>query len=386
MVDLRLLAANLRRWPLLTGITLVTVTVAFFLFGLLLALDRVFSVGVKVEKADRLVVANAVSLMQTLPRAYQARIAEQPGVTVVAPNLFFGAYYQDVRTPLMAIATDPASFVALVPEARFGSTADKARWLDDPGSIAVGRALASEHGWQVGDLVQLGSYLYPRRDGSRSWTFRVAAIFDGEDRSANTNSLLLHYAHVNAQRAFGQDSVGWYNIRISDPARWQEVARAIDAGFANAPYGTKTGSEAAFAHELINQVGDFSLIVRLASLAVFFTLILVAANAMAHAVNERVHEFAVLKILGGSDAGALLSVLAESWVVMLAGAIFGALLTWLIVPEIAAYSVTLSALVVKPQDWLWSLLAVAIVGFIVAIVPAVQAWRVSPARDLRHAG
>lgn len=386
MVDVRLLVANLRRWPLLTGITLLTVTVAFFLFGLLLALDRVFSVGVKIEKADRLVVANAVSLMQTLPRAYQDRIAEQPGVAVVAPNLFFGAYFKDVRTPLMAIATDPGTFLTLVPEARFASKADTARWLEDPGSIAVGRALANEHGWQVGDLVQLGSYLYPRRDGSRNWTFRVAAIFDGVDRSANTNSLLMHYAYVNEQRAFGRDSVGWYNIRITDPARWQAVAQAVDASFVNAPYATKTGSEAAFAHELINQVGDFSMIVRLASLAVFFTLILVAANAMAHAVNERVHEFAVVKILGGSDAGALLSVLLESWLVMLAGAVLGALLTWLIVPEIAAYSVTLSALAVRPADWLWSLLAAAIVGFIVAIVPAVQAWRVSPVRDLRHAG
>jgi len=386
MLDLRLILANLTRWRLLTGITLLTVTVAFFLFGLLLSLDRVFSTGVEVEKADRLVVANSVSLMQSLPRAYRDRIADQEGVEVVSGNVFFGGFYQDVSQPLMAIATDPEEFVSLVPEARFNTPADRARWIDDPGTIAVGRALADKYEWKVGDLVPLYSYLYQRTDGSNSWTFRVAAIFDAADRSGNTNTLLMHYSYVNEQRAYGRDSVGWYNIRIADPSGWEKVATEIDATFANSPFETKTASEAAFAHELINQVGDFSLIVRLSSFAVFFTLILVAANSIAHSVNERVPEFAILKALGASDRSAFASVVVEGTAIIAVGALLGAILTRFAVPEIAAYSSTLSALAVRPADYLWIALAVLIVGFLVSVAPAVRAWRVTIARDLRHAG
>ncbi len=386
MLDLRLLVANLTRWRLLTGITLLTVTVAFFLFGLLLTLDRVFSAGVEVDKADRLVVANSVSLMQLLPRSYRDRIADQDGVEVVAANVFFGGFYQDVSQPLMALATDPEDFVKIVPEARFRNAADRARWIDDPGTIAVGRALADQYEWKVGDLVPLYSYLYQRRDGSSSWTFRVAAIFDSDEVGGNTNTLLMHYDYLNEQRAFGRDSVGWYNIRIADPSNWEKVASEIDAGFANSPYETKTASEAAFAHELINQVGDFSLIVRLSSLAVFFTLILVAANAIAHSVNERVPEFAILKALGASDRSAFASVVVEGITIIAVGAVLGAILTRFIVPKIAAYSATLSALAVQPADYAWIALAVLIVGFLVSVAPAVRAWRVTIARDLRHAG
>src|SRR5690349_234934 len=76
-VDIRLFLASFLRWKLLTTVSILTVVVAFFLFGLLLALDRVFNAGVKVDKADRLVVSNAITLMQPLPLAYESRIAAQ---------------------------------------------------------------------------------------------------------------------------------------------------------------------------------------------------------------------------------------------------------------------------------------------------------------------
>lgn len=385
MLDLRLLLANATRWKLLTAITLLTVVVAFFLFGLLLSLDRVFNAGVKVDKADRLVVANAVTIMQPLPLAHEERIAATEGVAVVSRNVFFGGFYQDPANGLMAIATEPAAFLAILPEVVFADPEQRRRWLDDPATIAVGRSLAEKYDWKVGDLVPLYSFLYPRKGGSANWTFRVAAIFDSTEKAGNTNSLLIHYAYLDEERAHARRTVGWYNVRVKDPRQAQQVARRIDALFANSPYETHAATEATFAQELIKQVGDFGLIVRMAMIAVFFTLVLVAANSMIHSVNERVGELATLKALGASDASAALSVFAEAVSIIAVGAALGTVVNYLVVPRIAAYSVTLSSLSFRWHDLTWVALAVLALGVLVSLAPAHQAYRVDTASDLGRA-
>jgi len=384
-VNVRLFFASFMRWKLLTAVSILTVVVAFFLFGLLLALNRVFNAGVKVEKADRLVVANAITLMQPLPLAYEARIASQEGVVAVSRNVFFGGFYQDPTQGLMAIVTEPRAFLDVLHEIVFSSAADRERWLDDPSTIAVGRTLAEKYGWQVGDLVPLYSFLYTRQRGGANWTFRVGAIYDTAAEAGNTNSLLIHYAYFDAERANAKHTVGWYNVKLKDSRQADSISQQIDAMFTNSPYETRTASEAVFAQELIKQVGDFSLIVKLAILAVLFTLILVVANSLIHAINERVREIATMKALGASDASMAAWVLAEGAAMIAAGAAIGTLISYFVIPKIAAYSVTLSSLHFDLNDLGWIAIAVAAVAVLISLAPARQAWRVDTAFDLGRA-
>ena len=384
-VEIRLFLASFLRWKLLTTVSILTVVVAFFLFGLLLALDRVFNAGVKVDKADRLVVANAITLMQPLPLAYESRIAAQEGVAAVSRNVFFGGFYQDPTQALMAIVTEPRAFLDVLHEVTFSSAADRDRWLDDPSTIAVGRTLAEKYDWQVGDLVPLYSYLYPRQRGAANWTFRVAAIYGSAGDAGNTNSLLIHYSYFDAERANARHTVGWYNVKLKDARQADSIAQRIDAMFTNSPYETRTASEAVFAQELIKQAGDFSLIVRLAILAVFFTLILVVANSLIHAVNERVREIATRKALGASDASMAIWVLAEGACLIAVGAAIGTVIARFVIPKIAAYSVTLSSLHFDVRDLGWIAVAVAAIAILISLAPARQAWRVDTAFDLGRA-
>lgn len=385
MLNARLLIANVLRWKPLLAVTLLTVMVAFFFFGLLLALDRVFNAGVSFDKAERLVVANKVSIMQPLPLAYEERIAANPKVAAVSRNLFFGGFYQEPSNGLMAIATEPREFMKLVPEMRIADPVALQRWLDDPATIAVGRALAERYDWKVGDLVPIFSYLYPRKGGAANWTFRVAAIYDSTDASGNTNSMLMHYAYIDEGRANAKHTVGWYNVRVKDPRQAEQVAHELDATFANSSYETHTATEAMFAQELIKQVGDFGLIVRMAILAVFFTLLLVTANSMIHSVNERSTEFATLKALGVRDASTAWSVLAESSLVVAIGAALGFAVVYWVLPKIAAYSVTLASIHFAWTDLGWMAVAVAVVSLLTAVAPARQAWRVNTTTDLGRA-
>jgi len=378
----RLTLANLWRWPLRAAFTLATLVVAFMVLGLMLPIERVFTFGVKVAHADRLIVANKASLMQSLPQRYEERIASVPGVARVVRYAFFGAFYQEPSNAVLAIATDPPSFVALMPEMRFASQEDLQRWYDDPASVAVGRALADKHGWKVGDLVPLYSVLYPRQDGGNSWSFRVAAIFDGRDASSNTQSLMLHYRYFDDVRAHGRGSVGWFNVRVTDARRADAVAQSIDALFANAGSQTHTATEEAFTQEFMRQVGNFSLMVVLALTAVFFTLVLVVANSLGESVNARLPEFALLKTLGFGSRTLAVLVFAESLLVCLLGGGAGALLAVPLLPLLRAHSEMLASIAFWWQDLAWALALLVAVALLTSLAPAWRVWRAPLAANL----
>lgn len=97
------------------------------------------------------------------------------------------------------------------------------------------------------------------------------------------------------------------------------VIRAIDAGFANSPWETKTDTEREFAASWVKQMGNFELLLLSIGGVVFFTLLLVTGNTMAIAVRERMRELAVLKAVGFSDGFVLVLILAEAMVVAAVG-------------------------------------------------------------------
>ena len=74
-------ASNLKRKKLRTLLTLLSIAVAFFLFGLLCALKAALVGGVSMAGADRLITRHRVSIIQAIPVSYQTRINAIPGVT-----------------------------------------------------------------------------------------------------------------------------------------------------------------------------------------------------------------------------------------------------------------------------------------------------------------
>lgn len=171
MIDLRFFISSVLRWRVLFIFTVVTVIVAFFLFVLLISMNRLFDDGVDMEQPARLVVSNDISIMQPLPLSYEAQIGDVEGVDIVSKNVFFGAFYQDPSSGLMAIATEPRQFLSLMSEVTFKYERYRDNWVNDPATILVGRELAEKHGWKEGDLVPLFSYLYRRSGGNRTGRF-----------------------------------------------------------------------------------------------------------------------------------------------------------------------------------------------------------------------
>lgn len=372
----RLIVTNVFQKRTRAVFTIGSVVVAFLLFGLLLPLERVFTSRVEFADADRLIVTNKTSLMRPLPRSYGERLNEIDGVDLVGHYTFFGAFYRDPSQPVAAIVAEVDKFSRMVDEVVFTDEAARARWVANPVGIAVGRQLADQYEWKVGDLVPVYSTIYQRKDGSPVWMFKVETIFDARSKDGNTNSMVINYDYFDETRVLGKGTVGWYAVRIRDAHEAGVIAERIDAEFANSPHQTSTTTEKAFAQSFLRQVGDFSTMINVALLLVFWTVILVTANTMAQSVRERFSDIAVLQTLGYSDARVFVIVLGESLLILLLGGVSGMLLAGLAIPQIASRTdQLLSALQLNWRDCVLGLLLMITIALLVAAVPAWRAAR-----------
>src|SRR2546429_5589560 len=167
-----LIWANLRRKKLRTLLTLLSILVAFLLFGYLCAIKEALNAGVSVAGADRLVVRHKVSLIQSLPETYKARMEKIPGVALATHQTWFGGIYQDPRNFFAQMPVVPEEFLAMYPEFTLSPEAKK-RWLETRTGAIVGRKSAERFGWKVGDRVPIRSTIWARKGGSQVWEFDI---------------------------------------------------------------------------------------------------------------------------------------------------------------------------------------------------------------------
>lgn len=377
--------SNLKRKKVRTIFTLLSILVAFLLFGFLSTINQAFSMGVDVAGADRLLVVHKVSIIQPLPIAYKGRIAAVPGVKDVTHLNWFGGYYQDPKNNQFGqMAVEPESFLRLYPEFVMAEEQKKA-WLADRAGMIVGRVTAERFGWKVGDKVPLQATIYPKTDGSTLWELNVSGIYDGRTKSTDTSGLYFHYDYLNEGRGGNLGFVGWYAIRIADPKRAAEIAGRVDSLFANSPAETKTETEKAFVEGFANQVGNIGMIIRSVVGVTFFVILLVAGNTMAQSVRERTSELAVLKTLGFSNGQVVGLVLAESLLIAVLGGLVGLGLAWVLITAMGDPTKGFLPVFFLPgrDVALGALLAVAL-GVATGLPPAVQAMRLRIVDALRR--
>jgi len=381
MKFLPLIWKNLARRKVRTTFTALSIVVAFLLYGILAAIRVAFSAGVDVTGADRLMVSHKVSIIQPLPIAYSAQIAQVPGVREVTHANWFGGVYKDPKNFFPRMAVDPQTYLDIYPEVKLPE-AQKRAWLADRTGAIVGRVTAERFGFKVGDRIPILSTIYTKRDGGRTWEFTVDGIYDAA-KGVDTSALLFQYDYLK-EATSANNQVGWYIIRISDPQHAQQIVDRIDKMFANSHAETKTATEKAFAEGFAKQAGDIGAIIAGIVSAVFFTLLLVAGNTMAQSVRERTSELAVLKTLGYGDGMVMGLVLSESCLLALTAGVLGLVLAWLVDARGDPTGGFLPVFYLPPRDLVLGLgLAVAL-GLATGALPAWQAMRLRIVDALRR--
>jgi putative ABC transport system permease protein len=377
---LPLVWANLERKPLRLVFTFFSIVVAFMLFGVLEALRFGFFGGVEAAGDDRLMTMHRMSLIQELPASYVGKVQAVDGIESVHAQAWFGGWFQNERNQLATFAVDQDTLFEVYPEIVLPPE-QKQAWLADRTGVIVGRAVAAQFGWQVGQRLPLQQSI-PYKQGDNTWEVTVRGIYD--QKGADNRGLFLHLDYLNESRSRGRDNIGWIVSTIADPADAPRIAAAIDALFANSRAETKTSTEKAWAGEFARQVGDIGAILTAVAFAVFFTMLLVTANTIAQSVRERVGELGVMKTLGFTHGGVTAMVLAESLLLTLAGGLVGIGLANLLVAGLRPMLSTLVPLFALPGRAIGVALAlIVLLGVFAGLLPALRARRLKVVEALR---
>lgn len=383
MKYLYLVWSNLKRRKLRTLLTVLSILVAFMLFGYLSAIRQGFNQGVSVAGADRLVVRHKVSIIQLLPESYGARMEQIPGVTSAVHATWFGGVYQKPSNFFAQMPVQPEAYMDMFPELRLPDDQRKA-WLTTRSGAIAGKLLAERFGWKIGDRIPINATIWFKKDGGATWEFDLVGIYEGAEKGTDTSQFFFRYDFFEETRGQGSGLVGWYTVRIADPARAAETAAAIDQEFANSPAETKTEPEGAFIQGFANQIGNIGKIMMFIVAAVFFTILLVAGNTMAYSVRERTNELAVFKAIGFSDRKVLGLVLGESMVLSILGGGLGLGLAWLLISLGDPTHGSLPVFFFPTRELFTGLGLVVGMGLITGILPALRAQHLQIADALRR--
>lgn len=386
MKFLHLVWRNLMRRKIRTFITIMTIMVAFLLFGGLMAIRAAFSMGVDVAGADRLMMIHKVSIIQPLPRSYGDRIRAVEGITALSHANWFGGYYQEPSNFVQSMAVDPETWLQMYPEFEVPEDQKKV-WLGDRIGAIIGADLAARMNWKVGDRVPLLAPIYQvAKDGP--WEFTIDGIYNSSKQGVDKTQFFFHYEYLNEvmRKIPGMaDVVGWYVFRVADPSTSDQLAKRIDAMFANSSAETKTATEKAFVSDFAKQIGDIgSIMMAIAGIVMFFILF-VAGNAMAQSVRERINELGVLKTLGFTDGRILSLVLMESCAIAILGGGLGLLLSWTFITTFGDPTGGLLPIFhFPPRDVIFGALLVFVLGIGTGMIPALQASRLKIVDALRR--
>jgi putative ABC transport system permease protein len=315
--------AGLWRRKARTILTMLSIVVAFLLFGLLQGINQGMNAVFQRLNVDRLYSQSRISMSDGLPISYLERIRSVPGVRAVTHWSYFGGFYQNAQNPLPVFAIDASMQFVVYPKIKIPEEQIAAMRRTRTGAI-IGAEIAAKYGWKIGDRVPLRTSIWTKKDGSDTYPVDIVGIMDVSAYSAGSfPAFYINYDYLDEARAFGNGSVLYYIVSVEDPRRGREIAAAIDALFANSGDETTTQTEQVFAQSQIKQVGDINLIANSIVGAALFTLLFLTGNTMMQSVRERIPELAVLKTLGYSDSKVLTLILLEAILLCVVAAVIG---------------------------------------------------------------
>ncbi len=378
MKFLPLILKNLLRKKIRTSLTILSIAVALFLFGLLVAINSAFTGGIEAAGADRLVIRNKISIIMPLPISYKERVLQINGVTADTYASWFGGVYQDPKNFFPQFAIDKITYLKMYPEYLLPKDQYEAFLADRQGCI-IGRTTADRFGFKVGDRLPIRGTIF-----TGTWEFNIRGIFDGNRPEVDTTPMMFDYEYLSERVSFINGRVGWYIVKIGNPNDAEKVAKAIDQRFSNSNNETITEPEKMFVAGWVKQMGNIRLLILSIGTVVFFTLMLVTGNTMAIAVRERTGELAVLKTVGFTDEATLIIVLVESVAIAVIGGGIGIGLAKLFTLNGDPTHGFLPFFFISPVQMIVGLFVAALVGVVSGIIPAFLAMRLRIVDALRR--
>ena len=329
MKYLMLIWAGLWRKKTRTILTMLSIVVAFLLFGMLQGINQGIKAGLNDTANNRLWTTPRMSAVSSMPASLMDRMQTIKGVHTITHLSYFGGYFQDAKNPLPAFATNVDKLAIVYPELNITPAQIAAMKATRPGAL-IGRPLAKKYGWKVGDKIPVGTTIWTNIDGNNNWAFDIVGIFDPTpqfEKSPLGSAFWINYDYWDEARKFDNHRVHQFIVQIEDPKQAAAISAQIDKLSENSTDETRTQTENAALTSQLKQLADINFIANSIVGAVMFTLLFLTANTMMQSVRERIPELAVLKTLGFTGGTISVLVLIESLMLCLFAAALGLLLS-----------------------------------------------------------
>lgn len=377
---LPLIVSALRRKPLRTLLTILSITVAFALFGFLESFRFGLAAAITSMDDDRLVTVSKGG-NRALPLSYLEHIQRIPDVVAASGFVYIPISLPPGRTVVGALAVEPGELLKLYPALRL-TPEEKERWLSLRTGALVGQAMATRQGWKKGDLVALPAAAHVKRDGTRDWPVTIVALIQPLTGGTG-NDLYLHYDYFNESVAGPNNNLAYVMSRVTQASKAETVRDAIDGPLTNSSAPTKTTSLKAYVRRGITQLGNVGAVILAVIGVSFFTMLLITASTMGQSVRDRASEFAVMKTIGFTNLGISGLVVAEA---LLMSAIGSATALAAVISIGSAAAKAGQDLLPVVYGHLLSASLLLIVGCAAAacVLPLGQVWRESIVEGLRH--
>ena len=384
----KIVLKNLFRHRLRTALTMLGIATAVMAFGLIRTIVGAWSAGVEASAANRMITRHSVSFIFPLPLPYRQTIARVPNVAAVSWANWFGGVYgdpNDFKNFWPRFAVDAETFYDLYPE--YQVPADQlAQFRKERNACIIGRKLAEQHGFKIGDLITMEGDIFPGR-----WEWVVRGIYTGRDQTVDETQMHFQWNYLYEQvqqREPGRPvDAGWFILRVDPPDAMPRVATAVDEQFVNSRAPTKTETEKAFQQGFVAMSSAIITSLQVISVVIVGIILLVLANTIVMAVRERTREYAVLKTLGFSARHLIALIFGESLLIALCGGLLGMALTF---PMVAGFGKALPTFFpiinVAPLTIALALGAALVAGTVAAFFPALRVVRTPIVAGLRTVG
>jgi len=372
--------ASVMRKPTRAILTLLSVMLAFTLFGLTIGMNATFDKLKEEARDDRIFVFARFGGL--VPIAMARQIESVPGVKMVAASSGIGGYIQDPKNRVFVQMMDEK--VAKVnPEYPI----TPAQWQmirDNRRGMLVSRMQADRWHLKPGDTFVIASPMVKKIDGTASWTFQVAAVTP--DISYMSQGYMFgNFDYMDKSRTLSdQSKTGQFRVLVSDGSKTAEIAQQIEGKFANSPTPLQSLTEKV-AFDVSNTGMDIAAVDRDIALAGMFMVLFLTANGIAQAVRERIAEFATLKTIGFSDNGVVALVFAEAALPCLLGAGLGVGLAAVLsnaIPRFLPPGQGLPIPTMTVMVLVWAVIAAALIAFASSALPALRLKRMDIATAL----
>lgn len=326
---------------------------------------------------DKLIVYQAYRFCPSssqLPVFYADTIRGVPGVKEVLP---VKVVVNNCRASLDTVVfhgVDPKLLPAARPNMRFLS-GDWVAFQGRADAALVGRRMAERRGLAPGQSFTVAGV-----------SVTVAGVF-ASDGIGEENVIYTHLSLLLNAKAHHEYHATLFEVQLHDPQQAEAVAAAVDARLRDkfeVPTETKP-QKAHYAAALADLLDLIGLTRWLGFVCVGVVVVLVA-NSVVMAAQDRVKEHAVLQTLGFSGPRVVSLMLAESCLISLAGGVLGtvacvAFLLWKPMSlSTEGVSIDFAA---DPALLFWGLGLSLAVGFVAGLIPAWQAGRAEIVTSLR---